>query len=142
MTQERRTQEIKEAVRAGEKALISLGEAKRQLESARNWGIWDMIGGGLISSMIKHSRLDDASACLENAKMDLKIFHKELKDISDLSQMGIDIGGFLSFADIFLDGIVADWMVQRKIDEARDQVDRVIRRVESLVRELKAEKGV
>ncbi len=142
MTQDRRTQEIKEAVRAGEKALISLGDATRQLESARNWGIWDMIGGGLISSMIKHSRLNDASSCLEKAQMDLKIFRKELKDISDLSQMGIDIGGFLSFADIFLDGIVADWMVQRKIDEAREQVDRVIMRVESLVRELKAEKGV
>ena len=40
--------EIDEAIRAGEQALDSLREAKNQLNSARNWGIYDMIGGGLI----------------------------------------------------------------------------------------------
>lgn len=142
MTEARRRQEIEEAVRAGEKALISLRAARSQLESARKWGVWDMIGGGLISSMIKHSRIDDASAYLESAKMDLKIFQRELKDISDFSELGIDIGGVLSFSDLFLDGIVADWMVQRKIDEARRQVDGGIVKVELLVGKLKAQKEV
>ncbi len=142
MTEERRRQEINEAVRAGEKALVSLRAAQSKLASARNWGIWDMLGGGLITSMIKHSRIDDASSYLESARMDLKIFQRELKDISDFSELGIDVGGFLSFADLFLDGIIADWMVQRKIDEAIKQVDSGIMRVESMVSRLKAQRGV
>ena len=142
MTEERRRQEINEAVRAGEKALVSLRAAQSKLDSARNWGIWDMLGGGLITSMIKHSRIDDASSCLESARTDLKIFQRELKDISDFSELGIDVGGFLSFADLFLDGIIADWMVQRKIDEAIKQVDSGIMRVESMISRLKARRGV
>ena len=101
-----------------------------------------MLGGGLITSMIKHSRIDDASSCLESARTDLKIFQRELKDISDFSELGIDVGGFLSFADLFLDGIIADWMVQRKIDEAIKQVDSGIMRVESMISRLKARRGV
>lgn len=52
------------------------------------------------------------------------------------------MGGFLSFADLFLDGIIADWMVQRKIDEAIKQVDSGIMRVESMISRLKARRGV
>lgn len=142
MTEERRRQEINEAVRAGEKALVSLRAAQSKLVSARNWGIWDILGGGLITSMVKHSRIDDASSYLESARMDLKVFQRELKDISDFSELGIDVGGFLSFADLFLDGIIADWMVQRKIDEAIRQVDNGIMRVESMISSLKAPRGV
>ena len=39
-------QEISEAIRAGERALSSLRAAQDKLGSARNWGIFDMLGGG------------------------------------------------------------------------------------------------
>lgn len=139
MTEERRRQEVQEAVRAGERALLSLYTARDRLVSARGWGIWDMIGGGLVSSMVKHSKINEASSYLDRAKMDLKVFQKELKDIPDFSDLGIDIGGFLSFADVFLDGFFADYLVQRKIDDARRQVEQGIRKVESLLGQLKAQ---
>lgn len=142
MTEERRRQEIEEAVRAGKKALTSLRMAQDKLASAKSWGILDIIGGGLVTSMVKHSRLNDASFYLESAKTDLKTFRRELKDIPDFSDLGIDIGNFLSFADVFLDGLVADWMVQRKIEDARKQVDNGISQIEMLLRRLELEKGV
>lgn len=141
MTEERRRQEIQEAIRAGERALISLDSARNRLISARSWGIWDMVGGGFITSLVKHSKIDEASSYLESAKMDLKVFQRELKDIPDFSGLGIDIGNFLSFADCFMDGILVDYMVQRKIDDARTQVEEGIRKVESLLKSLKAQGG-
>lgn len=130
-------QEIMEAVNAGEGALSSLYAAQEQLKSARNWGIFDMFGGGFFTDMIKHSKLDAASRNIEAAKHDLIIFQRELKDVYVNTDLKIEIGGFLSFADFFFDGIVADYMVQSKIAEARTQVERTIFRIEALLDDLK-----
>lgn len=138
MTDEIRRQEIDEAIRAGNKALISLRLAQEKLSSAKNWGILDILGGGLITNMVKHSKINDASSYLKEAKDSLRIFQRELKDIPDFTALEIDIGEFLSFADFFFDGFIADYMVQTKISDAKDKIDEAIRRVESLLRELKA----
>ena len=45
--------EMQEAVQAGERALQSLYAARDKLGSARNWGIFDMLGGGFISDFVK-----------------------------------------------------------------------------------------
>ena len=47
--------EKREAMEAGNRALHSLREAQTNLDSARNWGLWDMFGGGTITSLIKSS---------------------------------------------------------------------------------------
>ena len=86
--------------RAGERALDSLREAKEQLNSARNWGIYDMIGGGLISSMIKHSKIDRANEWMDQANRDLRCFAKELRDV-DSDDLQIDTGSLVSMLDIF-----------------------------------------
>ena len=49
----------------------------------------------------------------------------------------IEISTFLSFADFFFDGLVADYLVQKRIVQAREQVDEAIGYVESLMAELK-----
>ena len=38
--------EVNEAVRAGEQSLSSLRRVLKSLDSARNWGVFDMFGGG------------------------------------------------------------------------------------------------
>ncbi len=138
MTDKIRRQEIDEAIRAGDKALISLRLAQEKLSSAKNWGILDILGGGLITNMVKHSKINDASSYLREAKDSLRVFQRELKDIPDFTALEIDIGSFLSFADFFFDGFIADYMVQTKISDAKDKINEAIIRVESLLRELKA----
>lgn len=137
MADENRKKEINEAIRAGERALQSLRKAEEKLSSAGNWGLFDIFGGGLITNMIKHSRINEASSCLDAAKADLRTFQRELKDIHDFSELGIDVGGFLTFADFFFDGLVADVMVQSKIKEARSRVSNAAGRVESLLLKLR-----
>ena len=130
--------EIMEAIQAGEQALQSLYKAKDKLKSASGWGMFDMFGGGFFSDMMKHSKMNDASRCMEDAKRHLKKFQKELKDVNLSLNLKMDVGGFLSFADFFFDGFVADYLVQSKIANAREQVDDAIYMVNNMLSALSA----
>ena len=81
MSNEMMKREMQEAVQAGERALQSLYAARDKLGSARNWGIFDMLGGGFISDFVKHSKMNDAAALMEQAKSDIQRFQRELRDV-------------------------------------------------------------
>ncbi len=129
--------ERQEAIRAGERALNSLRDAEHYLGGARLWGIVDLFGGGGFSGFLKHAKLNDASRSLERAKADLRLFQDELRDVRAIQDMKIDIGGFLTFADFFFDGLIADWLVQSKIQNARQQVSDAISQVEWILGQLR-----
>ena len=128
--------EIDEAIRAGERALDSLREAKEQLNSARNWGIYDMIGGGMISSIVKHTKIDNANEWMSLANRDLRNFARELRDVRD-EDLQIDTGSLVSMLDIFCDNFFSDIMVQKKINNARARIDDLSDRVYDTVQALK-----
>lgn len=128
--------EKREAVDAGYRALRSLQAAQDNLDSAKNWGLWDMFGGGLIFTMLKQSKMDSAKQNMEQAKYDLREFSQELRDVSISYELDIETGDFLSFADWFFDGFFVDWMVQDRINKAREQVSEAIRQVEDVLRKL------
>lgn len=127
-----------EAVSAGQRALDSLNLAKNELNSAKNWGIVDLIGGGFLPTLCKRSKMDQAQSYMDDAKSDLKRFQKELSDITDESNLNVQTGDFLTFADYFFDGLAADWLVQDRINQAREQVDEAISRVEGILAQLHA----
>ena len=128
--------EKREAADAGNRALRSLKAAQENLSSAKNWGIWDMLGGGFISTMAKHSKMDRAKENLAKARSDLKSFSRELQDVNMACHLDIETGDFLSFADWFFDGFVVDWMVQDRINQASRQVEEAIHRIERILRQL------
>lgn len=129
-------QEIEEAIRAGQRARYSLLQAKDCLKSAGNWGILDMIGGGLFTTFVKRSKMNDAERLVQLARNDLMQFRQELTDVSAISEFHIETGKFLAFADYFLDCFVTDLFVQSKIQDAKKQVDDAIENVESILRQL------
>lgn len=57
--------------------------------------------------------------------------------MSMVINLDIETGDFLSFADWFFDNFFVDWMVQDRINKARDQVRDAIWKVENVMRELK-----
>lgn len=126
-------QDIREAQYAGQRALVSLHMAEEKLGSARNWGIWDMLGGGFFTDMMKHSKISEASSYIEQAKKDVADFQRELRDVDTMIEFHMEIGSFLTFADFFFDGLVADYFVQSKISDAREEVQEAIRRVEEIL---------
>lgn len=114
--------ELQEAISAGEAVLNGTDRVIEQLSSARSWGAWDMLGGGLIATAIKHSRINAAQESMGELQELLQTFYKELKDV-DLHEtnVSIEISSFLSFADYLLDGLFVDWMVQSKIVDSLSQ---------------------
>ncbi len=126
-------QELREAIEAGERALFSLRQAHKELKSARNWGIADLFGGGLIVDLFKRGRMKDASRWMEEAKKDLRIFEMELRDVDVASCLEMETDDFLTFADFFFDGVIADYMMHARIAETKEKVEETIDRVTYLL---------
>lgn len=129
-------QEISQAIAAGQEALDSLERVEHSLDSAGGWGTLDLLGGGLLTDLVKHSHIDEAQIETENTQRLLRRFKTELADI----QIGVDIvietGGFAKFADFFLDGLIADWFMQSRIRQSQDSVCGVRSEVEDILRRL------
>ena len=124
--------EINEAIRAADDALVYPHRAAEYLGSARSLGVWDMLGGGFLSTMLKHGKLDRARVEMENARDALRHFADELRDVEEIPEFNLDVGDFLTFADYFFDGFLADVMVQSRIRDAQAQVADAIRQVERI----------
>jgi hypothetical protein len=127
--------ELTEAVQAGESALRALRDVQSDLRSAANWGTWDMLGGGMLSTMAKHSKIDSARQRAHTAQRQLRRFQEELADAGQRLNVSLEIGGFSKFADFFFDGLIADWVVQSKIREASSACSSALSRVSSAVGE-------
>ncbi len=119
--------EIQEAIEAADVALVHLYKAKRSLSSASGWGLFDTLGGGFISGLIKHSKMNDAEAEINAAKRALERFSKELRDVQGYSS--IHINGLLTFGDLFCDGFLMDVIVQSQIGKAKRDCEQAIEQV-------------
>ena len=131
-----RTKELKEAIQAGNSAVDSLNNALDSLSSAEEWGTWDILGGGLIADLAKHSRIDDTKHEVERAQSLLRKFNTELADVKINSDIYIETDGFAKFADIFFDGFISDWYMQSKIKDSSENVFSVKNQVESVINKL------
>ena len=128
--------EIREAIDAGNRALSSLRAAQAELDGASTWGVFDLLGGSWLSTMAKHSRMQNAKRCMDQARYDLKNFSDELRDVDTACDLTLETNDFLNFADWFFDGFVVDWMIQERIGRARRQVSEAIRLTERILEEL------
>lgn len=125
-------------ISAGERALSSLKKAADELDRAKNWGIWDILGGGMISTYVKRSKMDQAQYYLNEAKKDLQLFCKELQELNPAADLNVQTSGFLTFADYFLDGFLADLFVQDKINQTRNQVSDAYNKISDILKCLRA----
>lgn len=128
--------EIDEAIEAADRALEHLYRARDLLHSARNWGAFDILAGGFISSLIKRGKMSDAQDELDAARSALATFAYELRDIDGSQGVNIQTSNLVLAADLFLDNPFVDLYVQGKIDDARYQVNRAIEQVEKVRRQL------
>ncbi|WP_079480677.1 hypothetical protein [Halobacillus salinus] len=128
--------EINEALRAGEDASAALSDAEESLDSAGAWGGLDMLGGGLITTAVKHSKIDDANDAVHRSQRSLRKFAAELKDIGQHLSSTVQISGALTVADYFLDGLIVDWFVQNKIHNSQEEVRKSKRNTQEALRKL------
>lgn len=140
--------ELKEAVAAGQDALSTAEQIADSLNSAENWGIWDLAGGGLFADLAKHSHLDDAQSSVEHLQSKLRRFKTELADVTIDADFQVSIDGFLRVADYFFDGIFADWAVldrihqsQNQVQDTKNQIHSVLNYLQTLIDHAAAEKA-
>lgn len=135
--QKSQKKEISEAISAGSSALASTNRILSSLDSAKGWGTWDLIGGGLTSDMIKHSYLDEAQHEVQQLQSQLRRFKTELADVTIYADLQVNIDGFLRFADYFFDGLFADWAVMEKISQSKDSVEKTKSQIEAVLSQLR-----
>ena len=113
-----------------------LEQALLQASSARNWGIADMFGGGLITTMVKRSRMNSAQENINRAR-------PLLQRLSTLvGQLGLDNdlddrrpGGFAAFFD-YSDDFFAEIFTQSRIGDMRTSIETALSKLRALEKQL------
>jgi hypothetical protein len=133
--------EVREAFAAAQIALSALNDCDSSLGKAEDWGTWDMLGGGLITTAIKRGHMDDANQAAIYAQNTLRTLARELKDVKMSFATPLTSGGLMSFSDYFFDGLIVDWMVQKEIHNAQDAVGNQLSDVEEVMQNLEQASG-
>ncbi|GAB3070774.1 hypothetical protein GCM10027080_11250 [Pedococcus soli] len=115
--------ELDEAAAAGAQARADLDRAAGLLDSADTWSTYDtFLGGGLISSVVKHDRLDQAAAFIRTAGEALARFSRELADVDLEGPAGPEVSDLLRGMDIWFDNVISDLMVRSRIKDSSHAV--------------------
>lgn len=130
--------EIDEAINAGQTARSISQKILGDLQSAKDWGTWDLIGGGLITDMMKYDKLNSAQSNVQDLQTALQNFRTELADVKEgiSADIHLEIGDFLHFADYFFDGLFTDWMVYDRISESKTRAENTCRQIETVLEKL------
>lgn len=128
--------EMSEAITAGKIVLNDANDARDCLDSADGWSTWDVLGGGVMTDIMKHSKLDEAQECVCRMQSSLRRFKTELSDVNIKSNITVNISGFTKFADYFFDGLFVDISVKNRISSSIDEVRTVSRNVAEIVNKL------
>lgn len=129
--------EIEEAESAGRDLLRAANCAKDSLESAKNWGIFDIAGGDMLSSIAKHNKINDAESHFRRVSSLINRFNKELGDVNF---DGLTFSSTTIAFDIFFDNIFTDFSVQNKINRSLDNIRSLISKVENILNTLNSKK--
>ena len=135
---ENQQKEIQEAINAGNQAFYIARKVLEDLNSAKNWSTFDLMGGGLIADMAKYDKLNKVQDQIQDLQNALRGFRTELADVTERisGNLYVEIGDFLHFADYFFDGLFTDWMVYDKINDSRDKTLRTSDQIQKVLRQL------
>ena len=136
MTDEKLLTEINEAIEAGRDAQMRLHRIQETLRSAKGWGIYDLLGGGLISGMMKRIRMEKAQQQIEELRGSLERFNSELKDVQVQCSASAELSEWLNITDLVFDDPLSDWLSLSKIKDAKAEIDRTAEEVTALLARL------
>lgn len=141
MTDEKLLTEINEAIEAGRDAQMRLRRIQETLRSAKGWGIYDLLGGGLISGMMKRIRMEKAQQQIEELRGSLERFNSELKDVQVQCSASAELSEWLNITDLVFDDPLSDWLSLSKIKDAKAEIDRTEKEVAALLARLEGSRG-
>ena len=124
--------EVQEALDAGRVALGRLGSLCSELGSASGWSTYDtFLGGGMISSAIKHEHMDRAAELSRSADQALAVLSRELSDVgAGQVAESLAMGDGTRFLDMWFDNVFTDLSVRNQIRDAEIRAHRIRQWVE------------
>ena len=114
--------QVNQAINLTNQLIGELDQAERQLSSARNWGFLDVLGGGLIVDLIKHSKLNNAKSSMDRVNYLLQELRRVLGGISMAGDYSMNVSGIETFADFFFDSGIVDVYMTAKIMSSLNEV--------------------
>lgn len=133
--------ELNEAIQAGNRVMSTISSTESALSSAANWGTYDMIGGGTIATMMKRDKMHTAQNHIHTLQNQMRTFSRELRDVDTYLDVDLQINSFLGFADYFFDGLIVDWAVQSKINDAKNKIYNVRGQIQTIMSNIQNEKN-
>ena len=118
--------EVAQARAAGQRAATALDAARSELGSADSWSAYDTwFGGGLLSSAVKHDRIDAAGNRIAQAQAAIADLARELTDVRGLTGLQADLGitPMTRTLDVWFDNLFSDLSVRSSIRSSLDRVD-------------------
>ncbi len=123
--------ELQEVLDAGRDVHVQVQQALNALDSAENWGVVDMMGGGMMTTMMKRDRMNQAKNAMTEIEYLLRKFRAELSDIAGADTVGAaNFGKEWSMMDYLMDGFFIDYMVQQEITESLSNMRRLEKEIE------------
>jgi hypothetical protein len=116
--------ELEEAKAACNNALKETLAAITHLSNADGWALVDIIGGGLLSDLMKYDEIDKSQTQLNSVSIALNKLKKELDDVNEtieLPHLGIDKS--TQFFDVWFDNIFSDFQVKDQIRNQQTELD-------------------
>lgn len=110
--------------------LVPLAEdAERHFKSARNWSFLDVLGGGFLTDLVKYHKLNKAGDSMNEINYLMQKLSRELGSLEIPNDYRMQLGGFLTFADFFFDGVFVDAYMTSKIMNSLDEVQKLKERL-------------
>ncbi|MBP5520241.1 MAG: hypothetical protein J6X84_06660 [Treponema sp.] len=114
--------QINQALNLTNQLISELEIAEKHLSSARNWGFFDVLGGGFIVDLIKHSKINNAKVSMDRVNYLMQELKRVLGGISMPGDYTMNVGGFATFADFFFDSGIVDVYMTAKIMNSLSEV--------------------
>lgn len=133
--------ELQEALDAGRDVHFQVEKALDALDSAESWGVVDMMGGGMMTTMMKRDRMNQAKNAMTEIEYLLRKFRAELSDIAGADTVGADkFGTEWSMMDYLFDGFFIDYLVQQEITESLSNMRRLEKEIERVCESIQQRK--
>ncbi len=144
-------QQLADALSIGQEACLLLCSMLGSLGSAKNFGLVDMVGGGLIAGAMKYSRISDANNSATLAGQLVEQFADQLEQlrtvfVGQLEHVDIDgaqldspptsTESLLCYFDIVNDCLIADLFTQKRLGESQVQAEEAHASIEQALESL------
>lgn len=128
--------DVRSAIEAADYALQCLHSAETAVNTSSSASVLDMFTTGFLTSLMKHSSLEDAEYEIRIAGQALDSLNMELDAIKRSKSVHLQSSRLTSVIDLWFDSGFMDCITHLQIDKVRRKIRGAIRQVEAIKREL------